>query len=224
MASRPDSSRWPPVAPAAAPPLALPEVVTRAAALLAKEVARSIPDGGAFPAMPLASAKGAPRVPDVAGLADVPGIPGMQGFPAPAFGSPVDIDQLRRHLHDYVETLLSLFVPKAPADGDRVPMLRCNAAVKAGEVGTVTVRVANDEAAPASVSLYTSNFVADGGYDIPSARVTSNPRSVTIPSRGEASFQLNIATPAQAPAGVYSGLVQAAGATYVKAVISIEVK
>jgi uncharacterized membrane protein len=46
---------------------------------------------------------------------------------------------------------------------------------------------------------------------------------VTIPAHGEATFQIRIAVSQQALPGIYSGLIQAAGSKYVKAVLSLEV-
>jgi hypothetical protein len=106
----------------------------------------------------------------------------------------------------------------------RVPLLGCLAPVQAGEVARATVRVANDESEPAEVSLYCSNFVGDSGYEIPSLRVTSLPRAMTIPAGGEGSFDVRIAVSQQTPAGTYSGLIQAMGSRYVKAVLSVDVR
>jgi hypothetical protein len=130
---------------------------------------------------------------------------------------------LRRYASEIVEGLLAAFSPKAPTLENNVPLIRCAAAVQAGHEGTATVRVANDEAAPSEVTLYCTNFVADSGYDIPALRVTCLPRAMTIPAKGERTFEIKIAVPQQTPAGVYSGLVQAMGAQYVKAVLTVEV-
>jgi hypothetical protein len=45
----------------------------------------------------------------------------------------------------------------------------------------------------------------------------------TIPASGEVTFEIRIAVPQQAPAGAYSGLIQATGSRYVKAVLSVDV-
>ncbi|MGH7434866.1 MAG: hypothetical protein ACRENE_04260 [Polyangiaceae bacterium] len=88
----------------------------------------------------------------------------------------------------------------------------------------MTIRVSNEEAAPVEVTLYSSNFVSDSGCEIPSMRVIASPRTASLPAQGEAAFELKIAVPAQAQPGLYSGLVQAMGARYVKAVVCLEVK
>jgi hypothetical protein len=54
-------------------------------------------------------------------------------------------------------------------------------------------------------------------------RVTVSPRRATVPPQGEASFSIKIAVPQQTPSGTYSGLIQAMGSKYVKAVLSVEV-
>jgi hypothetical protein len=142
--------------------------------------------------------------------------------PPAALPTAFDVERLRRHAHEVIETVLAGFAGKAPLD-DRLPLLSAAVPVAAGDVATITLRVANQEAAPAEVSLYCTNFVADSGFDIPALHVTFSPRRVTIPPKGDAPFEVKVAVPRQAPAGVYSGLVQAAGTRYVKAVVSVEV-
>jgi hypothetical protein len=141
--------------------------------------------------------------------------------------SPPDKDAIRRQAHELIEALLVTFNQatgeKAAPYEDQVPLLRCLAPVHAGGRASATMRVANEEDAPSSVALYCSNFVADSGYEIPSVRVTISPRRVTIPGKDEASFEIGIAVPQQTPAGLYSGLIQAMGTKYVKAVLSVEV-
>jgi hypothetical protein len=133
-----------------------------------------------------------------------------------------DLDRLRRHAHELIDTLLTAVSPKGPSE-EQVPMVRCVAPVQAGGEGCATMRVANDEGTPSEVTLYCTNFVADSGCDIPSLRITVSPRSVTVPAKGEAAFEIRIAVPQQTPPGIYSGLIQATGSKYVKAVLSVEV-
>jgi hypothetical protein len=138
-----------------------------------------------------------------------------------------DMDRIRRQAHELIEGLLVTFSQatgeKAAPYEDQVPLLRCEAPVQAGNQGRATMRVANEEDTPSEVTLYCSNFVADVGYEIPSPRIAVSPRSLTIPARGEGSFEIKIAVPQQAPPGIYSGLIQAMGTRYVKAVLSVEV-
>jgi hypothetical protein len=106
---------------------------------------------------------------------------------------------------------------------DRIPLIRCDAPVHAGSTAKVTLRVANEEPASSEVTLYCSHLIADCGYEIPALRVAISPRTATIAANGEAPFEIAIAVPQQAPRGVYSGLFQAMGSKYVKAVVSVEV-
>jgi hypothetical protein len=228
-------ARMPPV-PA---PLAGSDIVSRAASILAQEAwpaaARALaaslgpPIASAPLSGPASAPLSGPASAPLSGLGSAPlsglgsaPLSGSSGFPA--LEAAPDLDRLRRQAHDLIETFLAAFSPRGPAPDDRVPLLRAAAAVSAGSEARVTVKVVNEEDAPSGVSLYSTNLVADAGYDIPSMRVTCSPRSTTIPPRGEAVFEVKIAVPAQAPAGVYSGLVQATGTLYVKAVISVEVK
>jgi hypothetical protein len=49
------------------------------------------------------------------------------------------------------------------------------------------------------------------------------PRTATVAAKSEAVFEIKIAVPQQARPGVYSGLIQAMGARYAKAVLSVDV-
>jgi hypothetical protein len=161
----------------------------------------------------------------------------MAGRTCPVTGaalspSPSDSGRLRQQAHELVETLLAILgqtggekvAPYGAATyEDRIPLLRCIAPVQAGAEASATMKVANDESTPSDVTLYCTNFVADSGYEIPSLRVTVSPRRATIPAKGEVGFEIKIAVPQQAPAGLYSGLIQAMGCKYVKAVLSVEV-
>jgi len=183
-------------------------LLTQAASILAQEVAR----------MPASSR----QLPDA--------IQGGKGISLPNFELPVsalsggEVDRFRRYAHDVIETFLTAFSPKGAPPDDQVGMLRCAPPVEAGADAVVTLRVANEEATPSSVSLYSSSFVADNGYDIPSMRIAFSPRVVSIPAKSEVTFEVTIRVPQQAPPGIYSGLVQASGYKYLKAVVSVEVK
>jgi hypothetical protein len=138
-----------------------------------------------------------------------------------------DLDLVRRQAHEFIESLLVTFSQatgeKAAPYEDQVPLIRCVAPVEAGGEARATMAVANDEDTPSDVSLYCTNFVADSGSELPSLRVTVSPRRATIPPRGEMAFEIKIAIPQQTPAGIYSGLIQAMGSKYVKAVLSVEI-
>jgi hypothetical protein len=186
------------------------DLLNRASAILAREGAR-------LPAVPM-------EAPDSVARA-VPGVASQEALPvhrAQGFGPGLDPDRLRRVGHEIVESLLATVVPQGPSD-NRVPLLHCVAAVQAGHEGVATLRVNNDEAAPSEVTLYCTNFVADTGCDIPSLRVTFLPRTATVAAKSEAVFEIKIAVPQQARPGVYSGLIQAMGARYAKAVLSVDV-
>jgi hypothetical protein len=149
----------------------------------------------------------------------------LTGAAAPAGG--FDRDRLRTQAHEFIEALLLTFSDATGEKGlpaeDQVPLLWCAAAVQAGGEARATLRVINEEPTPSEVALYCTNFVADCGYEIPSSRVSASPRRMTIAARGEAFFDIRMAVPQQAPTGIYSGLVQAMGTKYVKAVLSVQV-
>jgi hypothetical protein len=136
-------------------------------------------------------------------------------------------DELRRQAAQLLETLLGALAQgkhsTEASNEDRVPLVRALAPVNAGSLALASIRVTNEETAPSSVSLYTTNLVADSGYELPSLLVSIAPRCATIPPRGTATFEIKVSVPAQAPPGFYSGLVQATGCKYVKAVVMFEV-
>jgi hypothetical protein len=190
------------------------DIVSRAASILARE-------GAALPSSLPGIAGGLPSplgTPSAIGA----GLPDSVGLHEPQVTA--HVERLRRQAHDLLETLLTSFSPKGSGPEERVPLLWCAAPASPGGEGTVTLRVTNDEAEPLEVTLYSSNFVSDGGGDIPSMRVTVSPRRIVVGPKADVAFELKISVPQQAPAGVYSGLVQATGARYVKAVVCLDVK
>lgn len=140
---------------------------------------------------------------------------------------PVERDELRRRAHEFIETLLITFNEATGEKGlpaeNQVPLLDCAAPVQPGSAAKATAQIANEEGTATEVTLYSTNFVADQGYEIPSLRVTILPRVLSIPAGGSAEFEITIAVPQQTPKGYYSGLIQAMGSKYFKAVLSLEV-
>jgi hypothetical protein len=136
-------------------------------------------------------------------------------------------DEIRRKAHELIETLLITFNEATGEKGlpaeSQVPLVSVAAPVAPGEVARVTLTVANEESAPADVSLYSTNFVADHGHELPSLRVTILPRATVIPAQGRATFEVSIAVPQQTLKGSYSGLIQAHGSRYFKAVLALDV-
>jgi hypothetical protein len=143
----------------------------------------------------------------------------------PATSPPaVDVDGLRRLLHNYVETLISTFNPRVDTASDRVPAIRGEYPITAGAEIVVPLRVINEGPTALEVSLYCSNFVSDGGFDISALHIGFAPRACVIAPESAHVFDVTIRVPQQAPPGLYSGLVQAVGTKYFKVVMSIEVR
>ena len=148
-------------------------------------------------------------------------------LPGSAFIFPVEREELRRRAHEFIETLLITFNESTGEKGlpaeNQVPLLDCAAPVQPGGAAKASLQIANEEGSATEITLYSTNFVADQGYEIPSLRVTILPRVVSIPAGGKAEFEITIAVPQQTPMGYYSGLIQATGSKYFKAVLSLEV-
>jgi hypothetical protein len=229
------------------------DLLNQAAAVMSREGARMYGGtGGAAPsaAAPVVSDVGeslvgiAARICPVTGAA-IPSVPsdpsrlrqqahelvaGLLGGPGQAgqfLGTGSDGDRLRRQAHEFIDSLLTTFGGGAPnkrsAADDQVPLLRSPAPVQAGNATCADFVVTNEEDTPSQVTLYCTDFVSDSGHEIPALRVNVRPRQATIPARGEATFEIEISVPQQTPPGFYSGLIQAMGNRYVKAVLMVEV-
>src|SRR5450631_853502 len=207
----------------------LSDIVDQASSIIGREAGRVT---GGVPGQILPGVPGLPGIPGVPAIRET--LTGIAGRVCPVTGAavpiaPPDKSRLRQQAHELIEALLGGLATEGTynrpaAYENQVPIIECMAPVDAGGVAVARMSVANDEDAPADVSLYCTNFVADSGYELPSTRVTVSPRRTTIPARGHAEFEITIAVPSQTPAGFYSGLVQATGCKYVKAVLSTQVR
>ncbi len=136
------------------------------------------------------------------------------------------VEDLRRQATDLLESLMAAVGQNnsgVQSTAERVPLVSCAAPVRAGASASASLRVTNEEATPCDVSFYSSNFVSDSGYEMPSLLISVVPRRASILPGAEVTFEIKIAVPAQATSGQYSGLVQAAGSKYVKAVVMFDV-
>lgn len=189
----------------------------------------------AIPAQPAELVKQAAAIlgrETAAGPASLPTLPSSAGAipdAVPTKGAAPDVEPFRRYAHDLLDALLSLLgqggsTGQTADAAERVPLLRIPAPGQPGTEVSMPLSVSNEESSPAEVSLYSSNFVSDSGFEIPSLRISFSPNAIAIAAKSRATFQVNVAIPAQAPRGLYSGLVQAAGLAYVKAVVTVEVQ
>jgi hypothetical protein len=155
------------------------------------------------------------------------GLLGGSGQPGQWLKAGSEGDRFRRQAHEFIETLLATFSGGArdteSVTDDHVPLLRSSAPVQAGHATRVGFQVANEEDTPSEVTLYCTDFISDAGHEIPAVRVTALPRRATVPAKGAADFEIEVAVPQQTPPGCYSGLIQAMGNRYVKAVLMVEV-
>jgi hypothetical protein len=110
------------------------------------------------------------------------------------------------------------------AVGTNVPLILSEGSTRAGETAKVEVTVAKDGPGEASVTLYSTDFVSDTGFQIPSACATFSPRSVAVDGREPKKSEMRIAIPAQCGRGAYSALVQATGIGRPCAVVVLQVE
>jgi hypothetical protein len=157
----------------------------------------------------------------------VAGLLGGSGQPGPWLKAGSEGDRLRQQAHEFVEAMMAMVkdgTQERSGDSNaQVPLLRFPAPVQAGHDARIGFRVANEEDTPSEVTLYCTDFISDSGHEIPAMRVTVLPRRATVAAKGEAEFAIEVAVPQQTPAGYYSGLIQAMGNRYVKAVLMVEV-
>ncbi|MEO8181730.1 MAG: hypothetical protein ABI895_23095 [Deltaproteobacteria bacterium] len=156
------------------------------------------------------------------------------GFSSPASsGTVLEFGEKYGRVHELLQELLRLLT----APGGSVPAGMLAAApipatapvlqsrpAKAGETLTVPVPLANDSPNPANLILYSSDFVSDGGFEIPSLHVSFLPRTMTLAAHARNNTDMKIAIPAQSPAGLYSALVQASGLSAPQAVVVLKVE
>jgi hypothetical protein len=189
-------------APAAASPIAdrVPsDVVGRAAAILAREV----------PAASAASAIIAAR--------------GQQGNPA------ASIDELHRRATAVLSDLFSYFGAQVPpldsfdSEALSLPWRRPGVPAPVGSPTSVSLQIENLEDYPVNVSLFSSELLSDGGSSIPSFAVSFDPLTLNLGPGQQGVVVAKVNVPQQAIPGAYSGLVQAAGLSAVKAVITVDI-
>jgi hypothetical protein len=201
--------------PSDAIPMQPADLVKQAAAILGRETM-----GGP------ASLPASPSLPASASLPSWDGAMSETPLKAPA----PDVDSFRRYAHELLDGLLSLLgrgeggAAETADANERVPLLRMPAPGQPGTEVSMPIVVSNEESSPVEVTLYSSNFISDSGFEIPSLRLSFSPSAITLQPKSRATFQVKVAIPAQAPRGLYSGLVQAAGLTYVKTVVTVEVQ
>jgi hypothetical protein len=108
--------------------------------------------------------------------------------------------------------------------GATVPVICSESPTKAGQTARVQVTVGKDVAGQASLTLYSTDFVSDTGFQIPSACATFSPRTITVDGVDSKKSEMRIAIPAQCGRGAYSALVQAMGAGRPCAVVVLQVE
>src|SRR2546423_2378993 len=148
------------------------DLVAQASAVLEREVGRL---GGARGQMP---SIGGPALSSARET-----LTGIAGRVCPVTGAAVplaqpDRNRLRQQAHELIEALLGTFAGSfagtsagsSATEGtyqhpapyqNQVPLIQCLAPADAGGTAVARMTVANDEDAPAAVSLYCTNFVAD---------------------------------------------------------------
>jgi|GEM_PF-3074615 len=204
----------------AAPPS---NVVDRAAAILARG-SPGLPILPASPALPaLPPSRALPVLPAVLALPPLAGT--MDGSRNPA----TSIDDLQRRAVALVSDFFSYL--GAPPSGpgllaqaaSALPWRRPSVPAPAGGSASIPLRIENLEDRPVTISFYSSDLQGDGGRSIPSFAVSFHPAALDIAAGHQAIVTAKVDVPPQAIPGAYSGLIQAAGAPGMKAVITVDI-
>jgi hypothetical protein len=210
----------PPVKGAAGTERLTGDIVEKAAAILEQETrASAVPTAGGMSA-PLA-------LPPLA----LPALALPNGGKGPADIQKQLSQALAALLNAFLQSVpISELAPRAPTAahpslaGATVPLVSSESPTKAGETAKVDVTVAKDGPGEASLTLYSTDFVSDTGFQIPSACATFSPRSVTVDGGESKKSEMRIAIPAQCGRGAYSALVQAMGVGRPCAVVVLQVE
>jgi hypothetical protein len=174
-------------------PGSLPDLVGRAAALLAQQA----PAVAAVPTLPRA--------------------------PLPAAVSVEELRQRALDLVTALFSSAGQPTPQPLALASAVlPWLR-SPPIAAGKSLAIPVSVENDQPQPVDVCLYSTDLLSDQGRSIPGHLVSFEPPSLVLAPGQKSTVQANVAVPLQSVPGTYSGLVQTQGLSAAKTVLTVEV-
>ncbi len=163
-------------------------------------------------------------------------VPGGMSNPLALLDGATGAGDIQKQLSQALAALLNAFLQSVPMAqrtptavrpaliGATVPVIGSESPAKAGETARVQVTVAKDGPGPSSLTLYSTDFVSDTGFQIPSACATFSPRSITVDGLDSQKSEMRIAIPAQCARGAYSALVQAMGAGRPCAVVVLQVE
>jgi uncharacterized membrane protein len=94
---------------------------------------------------------------------------------------------------------------------------------RAGEIARINIKLHNDNAESIRLVPHCTTLLGDSGYCITEERLAFTPREVQLGADESASVTLNVNIPDDCAKGRFSGIVKVAGATYLCAVVSVEV-
>ena len=96
--------------------------------------------------------------------------------------------------------------------------------VDPGGTATVSMSVENDGEQPTGdFALVFSGLVSGTGAQIAADRIEFTPKQLSLPAHGRARVEVQVHVPADAPPGVYSGVLQATKLDHVRAVLVVTV-
>jgi hypothetical protein len=146
-----------------------------------------------------------------------------------------DFKQLLRDAHDFVDTIANVLPRLQGGSKDWLGMPQSHAykagdltqleskVVRAGDIARINIKLHNDNADTVRLVPHCTALLGDSGYRIAEERLTFTPREVQLGADESASVALDVSVPDDCAKGSYAGIVKVAGATYLCAVVSIEV-
>jgi hypothetical protein len=157
----------------------------------------------------------------------------LQQKPSSAPGP--NFKQLLRDAHDFVDAISSVLPKLQGGAKDWLGTTQSHAytsrditqleskVVRAGDIARVTIKLQNDNAEIVRLIPYCTTLIGDSGYRIAEENLAFTPREVRLEVDEIANLTLDVHTPNECPKGKYAGIIKVTGATYLCAVVSIEV-
>jgi hypothetical protein len=104
------------------------------------------------------------------------------------------------------------------------PVLSPPGPVAPGDIAQISISLVNDDELPAQIAFLSTGLIGEDGAQIPSERVSFQPREVTLQPGGSGQVVVRVVVPAQTRCGVYSGLIRASRLDYLHAVLVVQVE
>ena len=147
----------------------------------------------------------------------------------------LDFKQLLRDAHDFVDAIASVLPKLQGGAKDWLATPQSHTykageltqlepkAVRAGDIARISIKLHNDNADTARLAPHCTSLLGDSGNRITEERLVFTPTEIELNADESTSVTLDITVPVDCAKGRYAGIVKVAGATYLCAVVLIDV-